>query len=743
MTSSSTSPSRAFSQRLVAQAKAVMGVLAAAQNRSQCMVTGKQVMAHWAIVGEVPAGIRFSRALEPLLADGAVLAQRDDGLTYYGIAGSNHNRLPEIAARSNLAKVEEALHRAVVRSGGPVPHERVAAEIDGCAELTLDADAHTLGYYLATLERTGRAPVVRPVWAGPRRRYYTVPFGPMTGVVGDDVVMGRRRKAIAQLWKASGGRPFTTAALRDFSESNPDLRIDNDPKMGWTNALQHLEALNEVEGIRDEEERWVRWAPASEWSKLSQLEQIEKLRDDYRVVPERGAAASSVQRGNDRLGLRRDACALDVAYISKNFDMRTVLKIAHVHRLDSAVDPRLHTILDRRPLTVADIAAAAEHFVHLTRAEELTSRLSDASRLRKGMVKGAITRVGRVGRRTFFALEASSDGRALVHSLRVIRSLDRLLRSDAVGRLQQVEMWSAEGVTPVPPALLAYRGRLLRERFTQLLNELDRNRAYAPMLPEESARADHVQGAGLEAKGTANAVEQRAARRSGGDYEFAVPPTDIPADLVEVEEAAVFVAELERYRMANKRELIGRVPTVGIGAEVAQRIEARIRQGKGRRSETALDRVGFALYAATRWGGATWKNVSAAAINCMGEVRNAEPFIELLERASTDACHGGLLSSLALFDTGAARAAIARYIHRAIEEERRGVRIVPLNALVVAALGLSRKYLLGAASRTNPEEEEALSSLALWRDGDLAARAATLSLRTWESPAAARELFLA
>jgi hypothetical protein len=134
--------------------------------------------------------------------------------------------------------------------------------------------------------------------------------------------------------------------------------------------------------------------------------------------------------------------------------------------------------------------------------------------------------------------------------------------------------------------------------------------------------------------------------------------------------------------------------------------------------------------------------VSAAAINCMGEVRNAEPFIELLERASTDACHGGLLSSLALFHTGAARAAIARYIRRASEEERRGLRNVALNALVVAALGLSSKYLPGAAQALAPDEAAALTALAAWRAGDLAERVATLALRSWESRAASRELFM-
>lgn len=725
------------------QALAATGAIAATARRFESLVTAKQVMCHWVSLGTVPTGLRFTRAVEPVVAEGRVLAVRDNGIVYYGVADSPFNRLPAFQARSNLARVEEALRVAVERAGAPVPFWRVEDVLSDVADLRLDPDAQAPTFFLQTLVRTSRAVEVRPDWVGPRRRLYTVPGAATTARLDDAEYLAQRRRAIRSLWNASHGRPFTTHALRMFATSTARHRIANDPAYGWANALQHLESIGEIIGIRDPRWRWVRWAPATEWTALTPEAQAARLFDDHRVIPSADAPVD-MYRGDsaDALGLLANAAAHDVAHVSRNNDMRAVLAITRAHLVAGDPDPLIRATLERRPLSRDQIIDAAGHFAHLVERSELTTRLSEASRRRPGIIETAITNIGRVDGSPYYALEGCAADIALVETLGCLKSLRRLMRAEPVTRLLDAERWATQGQSMVHPAVLALRGRFLADRLQYDAARLEAGARDAALFLSERTQAREVVDWARGAAEDALAVEHRAGLTAAGTYAFIVAPVDLSGDEIHVDSAASIIKGIARYRMANGQELSARIPSVGIGADVLRRITSPRRVGRGRRRQLAVDRIGFAQYVTLRWGGPLWSTVAATAADALGELRDATPLIELLAAPTASAYHSTLLASLVFFDDTAARQALIHYIEQSLVASRQDGATVPSRDLVLAACGLARKHAGGIAPALEPSARAVLRALVDARATDAAGLCAQGALNSWSSADDARAFFL-
>lgn len=723
---------------------------------------------------------RIARLLEPALAAGRVVALRDGGNVYYGPADAPTLAPPTLRERSDLAQVEEALRRAVSAACGAVPSGAVAATIAAAPDLALGSSTVGVSHHLRILAREGRAIGVRPTGTSRARTtggrgtrvYYTTPEGPAAVADRYRLEMDRHRRAVQGLWRATG-RPFTTRVVRAYAASQLAERYDGgarreDPR-AWTNAMLHLERLGELVAFRPAGRRWVRWAPAAAWHALAPDEQARRLEDAYRVVdePSNGAhltageleapGGGGDERANARPVLAVDAPARDVAFVSRNENVRTLVALA---KREAAIAAGADSALvASRPVTLTQLRDAAALAPHLLGgAKDARILVREAVRMRPGMRRPAVVRAGVVGRTMYVDLELTPEGRALIQLRQLLWEFQHLRHQASLERLREVSDLSDAGVHPMPgAALAAWAMAIARDaaRHAALLAaaasrvplraEEDQEVARAIVILEERARtAEAVRaryGDGDADTTTVDARDPALAATPSEEYEVAgvgaataaTTPTSRSWEedplVIDTRVAWEQVAEVADFELSSPRLLQTRVKSI---VPVLRRPDLAYRAGgKSRQVVVFLDRIAFAAYAATRWAGAGWATVAVHGLRVLGASRDRVSLCHALASVSDVRTHAGAAAALALFDDAPSRAALAEYLSCHTAVERQGGTPAPTAALVAAAYGLAPKPVGGLASALAERERAALVDLATTRQ-DHPGQCARRALAAWD-----------
>lgn len=351
---------------------------------------------------------------------------------------------------SDMMRVEEAARRAVEQAASAVRLEHIRAALDADPALTLRGRTPlaVLVQRLLTCGRLQRVhPRVVPMELPKRTVYYTVPNGPARVRSPQLSVPDRRLAALHALWRASEGRPVSTTALHRFADARPLYRVEADPHHGWANALQVFERAGAVVRIRTDDPRFVLWAPQAAWAALPDAERARRVQDAFgRAVrgweaevedalglgtteqdvvwaedvppaaterragpPDHAGVVGTTKAhvgGASEVGTAPDASEHDVQFVSRNRDMQALVRATKMrHAAHCGGDDDVRRAVARRPVTAADVEAAASERAHLRpRGVSVARALHEASRLRSGMLMPAVVWVGVVGEAAFYDL---------------------------------------------------------------------------------------------------------------------------------------------------------------------------------------------------------------------------------------------------------------------------------------------------------------------------------------------------
>jgi hypothetical protein len=666
----------------------------AAVATSGFMASTDEVCAAWeALYGEPAPRVlrqRMLRVLEPAWARGRIrVANRLTNVLQFAPA-----ERAELVPRdyiSDLERTGEALLRAMKRTRSAVLLEEIETEIANDPALTLQSCAATLANHLCILVDCGRAILVRSAHRRVHcRSYYSLPWGPRWVLSVAEHHLDRRLAAARALWRASRGRTFTTTALRKFANSRERYHTPGDAPYAWVNALQHLSRKGYLIRVADENAYHVRWAPAAEWLALTPAARKRALAD--------GARFDCTAEADTPLA---DASPIDTGFISHAQDMRSLVLFAKSLLLAGEQDESRRRILRGRPVTLAQIAHAAErhpHLVPMTRIP-LGIYLSDAARLRSGQRNSAITCVGIVRNRAFYDTHASDAGSAYVAYQLALRDAALSHPRRSCRELRSATELHASRVVPLTDAVLDARAAILletiQERYATLSLALDA----APLLEEERLAGAHAAQALLQLEQEVQTIRD-------------CPALTISArgrgDLLDVQEAFWSLDSLYAIRPGeHSRIIVNRFPLVPVLREPPA---IRCNSGIGRPVELYFDRVRFVSYAIARWGSSRAAHFIAQGAHALGDLRDPEPFIQALQPESPLSAHTAAAAALGVLDDSKSRGALAGYIARAMEGGRSGTHATgtSLPACEAAVYGLAPSPFGGIAKELKTHERRAL-----------------------------------
>jgi hypothetical protein len=852
-----TDKGREYGGEVVKRADRAEEALALALQGKPGWVDGRVISAAWkSRFGPVPREIagRWERTFEPAVRAGRVVSRVGARKTYYTLAEHQAEPLPVLD--SDLARVEEALTRAVGRWRGAVTLEAVAAEGVEDPAVAIRSEKTSLGVFLQRLADTHRAREVSPDPRS-RRLYYTTLDGPTTVASGLEYGMERRRRAIRALWRLAGGRPFTTRAVARFARSREDLRIEGDTKIGWTNAVQHLEREGFLTRVCDGELLSIRWAPTAAWDRLDPLTQAERQRDPYgrysaptvSVGDERRATASGRGDGYVAAG----GPDSDVSCASRNRDVALLVRLSQeaaaergfaklaesatgaltseairesANRRDAGtagtqpvrhsvvedtgtggheweagvpdaaehanVTPEssradsIRAILQARPVTeeaVDDVLQGREHL--LGEGTTLAGALTEASRVRPGMVRAAVTRVGIVRNSAYYTGEreagAVEDARAYVRFLLAQRVCDchpiRLMTES----LLQAGRLSVGRLVPLAASLLAARAGAVSGEAECFGAGLERAAEGARLLASEREEANgNVRSLRAHARSANRLLETlRIAAEAVGDTALGeriehVADTsrvtwrlgqDRPERLLDIASAWSEVRELAPYAMVSPRALWARIhrsvrvirpaelATVLDGATLvgaatppvdgAVGAKERTKSDSGRSVANYMDRVGFALYVRLRWGGTRQRAFAAQATSALGSLRDsslcaAELRAGLADYGSADSVegtanasrttHAATVCALGAFDDQVSREVLADYLTTAVNRPD----LTTAAAAGLSAFGLRPSPAGRVTWNLSTTEREALTLAAIRHADERVRQRAANTIRMWD-----------
>ena len=488
--------SRHFGPGAVARCAKAEAALNAAVTAAGTWVDGDTIAENWSDVhsAPVPADVsgRWQRALAPALAAGRVCARRHGRHVYYAPACRSGICMPELG--SDLERIERALERAVARLGGAVPVEAVECEIESDPKLALDT-VTPVAVRLSSLERCKRVTGIRPTAAarGLRGRvYYTTADAERRVASAAELQMDRRVRCIQAFWRAVERRPFTTRAVVTFSKTRDHFRVENDTRYGWTNAMQQLEhtGLLVCADPTEGDPYFARWAIRGDWEQMSPEQRMDRLRDTYGRDVE-GYAAHPVERDSSwehdaRPGPAEHAARFDVAQISRNRDARALVQLATEWRDKQSADDVRREIVAQRPISLPDVKGVIAAGSRLVGPSITLARmLSEASRVRDGMVCPAVVRVGCVRNIAYYARDDTPAGRHYVRyvALRAMVDLPPIAR--ATSALRDALDLAAAGVLPLAGGLVEARLTQIEAEITSDWCSFKRAASTAKRLPEE------------------------------------------------------------------------------------------------------------------------------------------------------------------------------------------------------------------------------------------------------------------
>ena len=643
---------------------------------------------------------RIARALAPAIKAGRVEMVKANRHFYFAPAGRDDLRPPAYA--SDLHRVEEALARATARLRSAVLHEEVEREVR--ADPDLVPRSQDVAYCLGVLRRCGRVRTVRPFKRMLERPYYyTLPDGPRWVRPEAEHHFDRRLRAVHGLWRASGGRPFTTRALRRYARCRASLWIGGEPPYAWTNALHQLLDAGDLVRIPISGTRMVLWAPAAAWHSLPEGERHSRLEDRSGRTPE---APAAVTRGAVPTGLP----VHDVRRVSANYDARSLVLAAQVDSASTFADAELRAIILARPVTVKQVAAAqrSRPAVGGGAPGGVKVLLQQAARLRTGAKTSAVVKLGTVGRETYYAARKTEAGEAYVAFRRAVwEAQPRAARATAL-HLTEAARQARSGVVPLPEVVLSARAAELAARCREAANRLRTAAAETRLLPDEA------QAAGVTIQ-LLESIADEVDVVLAGDHELVpeAPPTPagVEAPLLSCRAASDQLDGLvskgggAHVGMSNRFRYIH---VVRVGLQDAVRVSKY-----GRGNSSLLDRVAFACYTSMRWGGPTLSATAHRAWHGVGALRDSAPFAAALRVASDEAGHMSAASVLGFFDDPISRDALADYLRRSTCGDGRIAAGTTVPAAEAAAYGLAPLPFGGVAVALRDDERSALGSIAM------------------------------
>ena len=764
-----------FGPAVEARAAVAERVVASAARVAGGDVTGREVTAAWreATGADAPLDVvgRVARVLEPSIAAGRIRARRVGLHWYYGPATSPSPSAGEPRSRvtfpSDLMRAEEAVRRAATHADSAILGTRIDAEIAADPALAIQSRAATLSTHVATLLRCARLTRVWPS-ALPRRAtraavYYSFPGGPKRVRVEQLCDCDRRLTAVHNLWRATGGCPFTTVALRRYAAARPGLAFTDDPPCAWTNALHAFERLGEVARIPSGFGRFVRWAPARAWGALGKSERRARLRDAYgRADAQPGeeqagpAARASGPVAQTRHGIDAGAPPHDPGFVSRNHDVAVLVRAAKCARAARAGNAETRQILAGRPVCAAEVADAATHRTHLLSREVGASRaLSKAARLRSGIANPAVVFVGAVGKTAYYDLPVvGTDGRAKVPTAAaafvvflqaVAAGAPKRLLSALVQLREAVDL-DVSGLVPLGAPVLRARAADLAASAACRAAALRAAMATAALLDAEADKA-HAALARLDdvAQSAATLVPGGTAATLVVGRNGAMGAAPLPWAVVAIDatEAARQLDGLTAFRLRTPGTIAAylrnavqplRYPADARSAtpNLDRPGDAASESRAGRRAEYASDRVAFAAYATARFAGGTLGAAVARGVHALGELRIRDPFAETLADAALKPAHGAALAALGLLDDSESRAQVAKYLSTAVVPGGvGGGALGAASAVVPAVLALAKKPFGGLAQALGADERLALTAARAWTDPYVAAVASRV-LASWD-----------
>jgi len=724
------SPPPKNGQHVLERCATAEGVVVRLAREQRRLVGATEVADSWQRVAasKAPAGAskRLARYLEPAIQAGRIRVVRKSRRNYFGPSDEPGFEPPRYA--SDLQRAEAALGRAIVRMKSAVLLEEIQREIDADPALTLESERLTLANMVSTLSQTGRCKRIRHLARYEDAvRYYSAPGGPWWVSAAAEHVLDRRWRAIMALWKASGGRPFTTHALRLYACSRPGLQIENDPPYAWTNSLHLFHTQESLVRLGRRDSRHVRWAPTREWNALTPELREARLQDGYRAFPGSDDIAAA---GN---GNAADVGPVDTGFASRNEDMRSLVRLAKAIRGAAEPDKHRRQVLRLRPVCLSDIARAVEHrpeWVH-TAGPPLHTCLTEASRLRAGMRKTAIVFIGRVANRAFYDTSGSPASAAFVAFRAALRAASPSRLRRTLRELRNAAELARSGILPLAKAIIDARAAKLLKDLRDRLEALERAAEAAALLSEEVTAVQATLGNLAEIAADIN----RWAPSGNVDSAAGVVDMHERTRLEFVDSADAFrsIADVAEFRLLTPRLLAWRSPLIGryyLFPEVLMR--TRSSGGtRGRPLELGVDRVSFIAYAASRWAGPRAATYANTALFALGDLRDPEPVIVALEDPTRPSLHPTAAAALGVLDDSGSRDALVRYLIRSVVSDGSYGPGTCVSAAELAAYGLAPLPFAPAATALRAHEQEALEAVA--REGaDAALRfTARAVLRAW------------
>lgn len=747
---------RQFGPELEARSLRVEALVRASSERAGAMVNGRAITGAWKqqFPAEQVEPANWGRTLEPGIAAGRIRIETHNGCHFY--APSDRPDLNPPRWHSDLVRVEEAVRRASDRCGSAVLLERIRSELEADAELELDS-ARLMTQTLGSLVSLERVRTVRPFSREVGGRlYYALTEGPKFVRSVAEHHLDKRMRAVQSLWRATGGTPFTTRAVRMYAEQRASLRIDEDPPYAWTNALHQFERNGEIVRVQSIEARWVLWALATEWTDCPPITRANRLqrldrRLAYSLLPPQSSAGKIVSPSEARSpeGTGHDTTerysedsethvmprgGIDTAFVSQGQNLRTLVRHAKATAGATATDTVERGILTRRPVRVSQVRDVSRQHSLLQpgRNIDFGTALREATRVRPGMVRAPIWRVGQVANYWLYDLERTPEGDRYVQYLRALwrmrwyagtisRSIEQRLHL-----LEQAWEQNINRSIPVGGSILKARARLLKTEVGVRMEALRGAADATELLAAETEALECLLDRAARVK---NRAEQMVGDANGaGDSLFVWTP-DWVIDTTRAYAEIVGVSGLELRSVRTISSRFSLVDTLTLDEITG--IESHRQQTKGRAVTTWFDRVAFALYAATRWGGAFTATVAHHAWNALGDLRDPAPVVSTLRSLEEANAHLGAAASLALMDTAVARTALLDYLSHALDRSA-GDGTLAGPVIEVAAYGLGPNPFGGLATGLSTEERKTLEILTE-RGGERVAWLAARSLRVWES----------
>lgn len=686
-------PRRVFSTRLKEQSEAGVRALRCAVDHLGTGALGRHIGLYWKEANGTPPppefvkSLRWRRALEPAIQDGTVTAMRSGPHVIFRPA--ERPELPDPLWPYDSDRVEEALRRINEALESAVPVELVEVELAADLRLGLDGTIRVCDV-LGNLQRLRRIGATRLRPQG--RQYYYVLGGHSRVRRAARRTLEARLDMIRAYWRANGGRPFTTRAIRRFARhSDPEL-FEGEPYYSWTGALSYLASRGELVEIAKARRRYALWAPKGAWSALTHTERAERLHDPLRDTA-----------GRPQLPTKSYLVAKkhDPFFVSRNNDMRVLFQTARRTLAFSTPDAGQARILAQRPLRSRDVDTLVDPDHPLRPDVGLSAAMWEATRMRKGMRRTELVHVGHAGHYEYYDLVRRAASALYVAFRRALYDAEppRLGR-DVAGFSTRVQD-QVGTLAPVAAEVLRAQGVALLAEVGTLREELERRAAGVRLLDVERADVaevledlvwlggwtrvalDRVGPGTDELEGHANAVMQR-----GEPYP--------------IERAWAEVQPFLKVRLRTPRMLpnvVSRVETLHVPP---------VHTGRpGHPIETNLDRIAWACYAASRWGGRIFAHLARTAANTIGPLRTPEPFTEALEQTSPEH-HMGLVAALAMFADPESRAALVRYLWRGVQGDPHAVSY---GAVELAAHGLAPLPFAARSYTLAPDEGAVLEAV--------------------------------